>query len=280
VLQKLSVDHGGRITKEAIESYLKGQGVQTKPKATVGPEGEFTAETCSAIRMRIADNMVKSKSKIPHAHNGIAVDVTHIIEYRDKHKDEFKKQNGVSLTFLSLIQPALINAIQKFPMVNASYDDSHTPHQIKLFKHINLGVAVGTEQGLVIPVIKDIGNLSFNDFNAQLNDKIERAQNQKLKPDDLMGGTIIFNNFGFFGTQIGVQVIGYPMAATLGMSVIEKRVVPVDDKIVIRTMCDFILSFDHRVMDGRETGLFLALLKKEVEALKFEHVQWGKTPVL
>lgn len=270
-LQRLAAkDPAGRVTKEAIEAFLGGA-----PKKA-GPEGEYTVQTCSAIRMRIADNMVRAKTKIPHAHNGIAVDMTQVITYRDKHKDEFKRKNGTNLNLLSLIYPALVKCIQDFPTVNASYDDTREPHRIKLFKQINLGVAVGTEHGLVIPVVRDIGRLGFNEFNVKLNDVVERAQKQTLKPDDLIGATIIFNNFGFFGTQIGVQIIGYPMSTTLGMSVIEKRVVAVDDKPAIRTMCDFVLSFDHRVMDGRETGLFLSALKKEIESLKFEHVTLKK----
>ncbi len=287
-------DADGRVSKEAIENFISGRGRSGTPREIAGgateisgnthaggsrtaptgssPQGDFETVACSAIRMRIADNMVLSKTKIPHAHNGIAVDLTRVIEFREKNKDSFKQKNGTALNLLSIIYPALIAAIKKVPVVNASYDDSTPKHQIKKFKKINLGIAAGTEHGLVIPVVQDIGSLNFAAFNKTLNDKLERATTQKLMPPDLMGATLIFNNFGFFGTQIGVQVIQYPMAATLGMSVIEKRAVVINDEIKIRTMSDFILSFDHRVMDGRETGIFLATLKKEIEALNFSHV--------
>lgn len=273
----------GRVTKEAIENYISG-GAQVStssaqaaisqgiPASTGNTQNDFTAVPCSAIRMRIADNMVLSKSKIPHAHNGIAVDITHVVEYREKNKDAYKSKNGTNLNFLTLIYPALIAAIKKTPVVNASYDDTKQPHQIKLFNKINLGVAVGSENGLVIPVVHDVASLSAKEFNVTLNDKLDRAQKQKLMPNDLMGATLIFNNFGFFGTQIGVQIIQYPMAATLGMSVIEKRAVVIGNEIKIRTMSDFILSFDHRVMDGRETGIFLSELKRGIENLKFETI--------
>jgi 2-oxoisovalerate dehydrogenase E2 component (dihydrolipoyl transacylase) len=269
----------GRVTIGAIENFVTGR-VGADPR--VGPkapsvqsiplQGDFTAIACSAIRLRIAENMVLSKSKIPHAHNGIAVDVTNVEAYRQKTKDEYKTQNGTNLNFLTLIQPALVAAMKKYPLINSSYHDANPERpEIHVFNKINLGVAVGTEYGLVIPVIPDVAALDTKKFNAVLNDKIARAQSKKLKPDDLMGATLIFNNFGFFGTQMGVQVIQYPLAATLGMSVIEKRVVPIDDKVSIRTCCDFVLAFDHRVMDGRETGLFLSELKKQIESLYEEY---------
>lgn len=267
-LQSLSIKNGGRITKEAIDNYA---GESSTVPASSAAE-EYRIETCSAIRMRIADNMVKSKAKIPHAHNGISVDVTHVVAFRDQNKSTFKSKNGTNLNFLSLIYPALVQAIQKYPVINASYDDSKTPHEIKYFNRIHLGVAAGTEHGLMIPVIHNMDRLDFSQFNSGLNDKLSKAAQKKLMPDDLMGATLIFNNYGFFGTNLGVQVIQYPMAATLGMSAIEKRVVPVGEAIGVRTMCDFVLSFDHRVMDGRETGLFLKELKEGVEALSFDHV--------
>lgn len=266
----------GRVTKDAIENFTgRGRSGTTHQGAAqivdgsrTAPTGEFDTIPCSAIRMRIAENMVLSKSKIPHAHNGIAVDVTNIEAYRKETKDDYKTQNGTNLNFLTLIQPALVSAIQKYPLINASFHDVNPAKpEIRIFNKINLGVAVGTEHGLVIPVITDVAALDAKKFNAVLSDKIARAQNKKLMPDDLMGATLIFNNFGFFGTQMGVQVIQYPLAATLGMSVIEKRVVPIDDEVRIRTCCDFVLAFDHRVMDGRETGLFLSELKKQIESL-------------
>lgn len=282
-------DAEGRVTKTALDEFLSGGVVSnlkshvaasnvktfTAPKPQEIASDAYRVEPCSAIRMRIADNMVQSKLKIPHAHNGIAVDVTRVVDFRETQKNVFKKSHGVNLNFLSLIYPVLVAALQKFPMINASYDDSTNPHQIKYFNHINLGVAVGSEHGLVIPVVKNIESLSFREFNQKLSELLDKAQTRKLKPDDLMGATLIFNNFGFFGTNLGVQVIQYPMAATLGMGTIEKRVVPVNDgtAIGIRTMSDLVLSFDHRVMDGRETGQFLKFLKEGIENLDFSHVK-------
>ncbi len=265
-----------RVTVDALKNYKRDSSKPATPKATsIKPQthsDNVRIVPCSPIRQRIAENMVISKSKIPHAHNGIAVDLTHVVAFRDKHKEAFKKKYNTNLNLLSLIYPALVKAIQIVPVINASYDDTSAKHVIKIFENINLGVAAGTENGLVIPVVSNIGSLSFVDFNKNLNDKLDKASRQKLMPQDISGATLIFNNFGFFGTQIGVQVIQYPMAATLGMSTIEQRVVPYKEGIAIRTMCDFILSFDHRVMDGRETGIFLAELKKGIENLDFSHI--------
>lgn len=272
----------GRITKDMLEAYIKTGGSNTSGAAArsdagvaerlanTTATGDVRIEKCSAIRMRIADNMVLSKSKIPHAHNGIAVDVTRVVSHRDRIKEAYRNKHGVNLNFLTLIAPALIRAIKDFPMINASYDDSTNPHQIKYFNRINLGVAAGTSHGLVIPVIAGADALTSLEFNRTVGDKLARAEARKLKPDDLSGATLIFNNYGYFGTGLGVQVIQYPMAATLGMSAIEKRVVPVGENIGVRTMCDFVLSFDHRVMDGRETGMFLKQLKDGIEGLTFD----------
>ncbi|OVE82076.1 hypothetical protein BVY03_02155 [bacterium K02(2017)] len=279
VLIKIAHDNvENRVTKNAIERVILNNApaanqISSTPKSLTAPklppaDTDFSTQTCSAIRMRIADNMVLSKAKIPHAHTGITADLTDIIAFRDQHKESFKQKNQTSLNLLSLIYPALVNAIKEIPIINASYDDSQEPHHIKIYNKINLGIAVGTEHGLVIPVLKDIGSLNFKEFNTKLADLVSRAQKKKLMPNDLTGSTLIFNNYGFYGTQMGVQVIQYPLAATLGMGAIEQRVVPINGEIKIRTMSDYVLSFDHRVMDGRETGMFLSKLKSELESLK------------
>lgn len=267
-LEKLaSQNPDGRVTLAAIASASSSPVVAaTGPVSkTPSPSSAYHAEPCSPIRMRIAENMVLSKSKIPHAHTGLAVDVSRVIKYRDSIKNDFKSRSGDNLSFLSLVYPAIIGAIRKHPVVNASYVDSTSPHEIRIFEKINLGVAVGTEHGLFIPVIHDIASLSRDAFNKVLNDLIRRAHARKLTVDELTGATLIFNNFGFYGTSIGVQVISYPLAATLGMGVIEKRVVPVGEAITIHDMADFVIAFDHRVMDGRDAGLFLSEIKSGIE---------------
>lgn len=270
-----------RVTKEAILALVdpsqsgeraftireRRSGGAIKPIVPPDPNTEYALLPFSPVRMRIAENMALSKQKIPHAHTGLTVDVTKVVEFRDANKEAFKKKFGTNLNYLSLFYSAIAKAVKKFPSVNASFVENGDKPEIRLFNRVNLGIAVGSEYGLIIPVMKGIENMGFMQFNADLNDKIERGMKKKLKPEDYMGPTLIFNNFGFFGTTIGVQIIQYPLAATLGMGVIEKRVIPHQGGIAVRDVADFFLAFDHRILDGREAGLFLSTLKKEIEDL-------------
>lgn len=279
VLQKLAAGHEeGRVTKDAIEDYLKTKNIPLAPQSgsALRPVNTGSQETdaykvqpYSPIRLRIAENMALSKSKIPHAHTGLTIDVTAVVEFREKNKEAFAKKQGVGLNFLSLIFPALQSAIKKFPVVNASFVDKGAQSEIRLFKQINLGVAVGSDTGLIIPVVKGVESMGFEQFNAALNDKITRSKQQKLKPDDFTGTTVIFNNFGFYGLNMGVQIIQYPLSATIGMGAIERKVVPVGESIGIRHMANFFLAFDHRIIDGLEAGSFLTELKKGIEGIDF-----------
>lgn len=284
ILQKLAAaSPEGRVTKETIENYLRGKKIPAgtvsgravvaeKSSVTGGGPVDYSVQPYSPIRLRIAENMALSKSKIPHAHTGLSVDVTNIVEFRDKNKTAFAKKHGMNLNFLSLIFPALLNAIKKYPVVNASFVDKGAQSEVRLFKHVNLGVAVGSDAGLIIPVVKNAEAMDFQKFNAALNDKINRGKSNQLKPDDFTGTTVIFNNFGYFGLNMGVQIIQYPLSATLGMGAIERKVVPVGDKIGIRQIANFFLAFDHRIIDGLEAGRFLTELKNGIEGAIFEFV--------
>lgn len=290
-LIQLSQGHPeARVTKEAILGLVGNDNISTRPQTiqerrqgesgesivtnigAAGPEGmanqEYTVQPYSPIRLRIAQNMTLSKQKIPHAHTGLSIDLTNLVEFREKHKKAFKQKHGMNLNYLTLMQQAFVTAIKKFPSVNSSFVDGEKP-EIRMFNHINLGVAVGSEHGLVIPVIKETEKKSFLEFNASLNDKTSRAQNKKLMPEDYQGATLIFNNFGYFGITMGVQIIQYPLCATLGMGAIEDRVVPHLGGIAVRKMADLFIAFDHRILDGREAGLFLSEIKKQIETSEF-----------
>lgn len=285
VLQKLAAANPeGRVTRETIENYLCDKKIPAgvasdvsrsaeKISAGAGSSGDYTVQSYSPIRLRIAENMALSKTKIPHAHTGLSVDVTGVVEFREKNKDAFAKKHGVNLNFLSLIFPALMAAIKKYPVVNASFVDKGTQSEVRLFNHVNLGIAVGSDAGLVIPVVKNAGAMDFQEFNAALNDKMTRSKSNKLKPDDFTGTTVIFNNFGFYGLNMGVQIIQYPLSATIGMGAIERKVVPVGDKIGIRHIANFFLAFDHRIIDGLEAGSFLTEIKKQIEDTTFDFVK-------
>lgn len=247
-----------RVTKTALENHLAGQGAD---KLSV----DIEVRPVSPIRRRIAENMVLSKTTIPHAHTGLAVDVSGLTKWRR----EKKAAIGKDLSYIALIQPALMKAILAYPAVNASFVAEK--NEIHCFKNIHLGVAVGSEQGLVIPVIRQAQKLSYTEFNERLQDIVKRALTQKLRPNEVGGASFIFNNYGYYGTTFGVQIIQPPLSAILGMGAIQRRVVPVgepgEEAVGIRELADFSLAFDHRVMDGREAGLFLSELRRGIESL-------------
>ena len=257
----------GRVTKEAIDEFLKSgkasaKSAQPKPAASKPLTGEgYEVLPFSPIRLRIAENMVKSKQTIPHAHTGLTVDMTNVLKFREAHKDEFQKKHGVGLNLLTLILPTLTQAISAYPALNASYVGEGQSAEIRLFRSINLSVAIGTESGLMTPVIKNVASLSPGEFAKKMKDLVDRANRKKLMPDDFSGTTFLFNNFGYFGLNSGVQVIQYPLAATLGMGALEKKVVPFGEGIAIRDTANFFLAFDHRVIDGLEAGKFLTMIK-------------------
>lgn len=277
VLQSLGAAHPeGRITKETIEDFVKSGAVPKNTNQTQGAaksassaDQGYDVMPFSPIRLRIAENMTKSKQTIPHAHTGLTVDMTNVVKYREANKESFQKKNGVSLSLLTLMLPTLIKAIRAFPGVNASYVGEGSSAEIRLFKSINLSLAVGTEAGLMTPVIKNVQALSVVDFAQKMKDVVDRASRKKLMPDDFSGTTFLFNNFGYFGLNSGVQVIQYPLAATLGMGCLEKKVVPLGEGIAVRDTANFFLAFDHRVIDGLEAGQFLTMIKESLENFAF-----------
>lgn len=275
---------GGRITKENILKYLDSKKTEMITSAPYESSTDFELIACSPIRSRIAEHMVLSKKTIPHAHINLSIDVTRVVEIRNQLKDSFKKKNGVSLGYLPLIFPSLKKAILAYPLVNASFQDNPNAQAIKVYKKINLGIAVDTEKGLYIPVLKDAGSKNFVGFARDLEELLNRAKKNQLNVSELTGVTFTFNNYGFFGTEMGVQIILPPQSTTLGMGAIQKRpwVVPssqseregatrapkIEDEIKIRWISEFTLAFDHRVIDGRDAGLFLLELKKLLENAK------------
>lgn len=252
---------GGRVTKKDFEGFLKG--TTTSPyQSSLTEDGVIP---CSPIRLRTAQNMVLSKQTIPHAHTGLAVDMTRLIEYREKNKAAFERDHGVPLGLLTLIAPALVKAVAEVPSVNASFVDKGGQKQIVLHRKINLGIAIDTDRGLYIPVLPDIASKDRLHFARDLEALLKRAQDNKLTVDDLTGMSMTFNNFGFFGTTLGIQVVPPGQSSILGMGKIEKQPWVVGDCVGIRQVANFVLAFDHRVMDGRDAGRFLSSLKNSLE---------------
>jgi len=259
---------GGRVTKKDVLAAI-----ETGTSSTESPSPQETASLedqiikPSAIRRMIAEHMVKSTSEIPHAWSAIEVDVTGMVAWRAANKSSFEKQYGVRLTYLPLTLSAVSRALKSNPRINSSWVDGN----IVLKGAINVGVAVATNEGLVVPVVRDAVNASILNLARRLDQVIERARNGKMTLDDASGGTFTLNNTGVLGSIWGGAIINHPQAAILTTEAIVKRPIVVSnngqDTVEIRSMMNICLSFDHRIVDGAESSSFLQAVKTELEAI-------------
>ena len=295
---------GGRITKNDILSFVENRGaapaqpaapspgaaqpaaaasnpvaparapqplkVSAGAESEVGPppfaEGDrYEIEPMSAMRRRIAERMVESRRISAHVTSFMEVDYTRTARVRDELKGEYLKRDGVKLTFLPFIMKAVIEGIKKWPIINSSVWGD----QIVYKKEINIGVAVALDWGLIVPVVRDTDEKSLLGLARSVNDLGERARNKQLKPDEVQGGTFTITNPGIFGGLIGTPIINQPQVAILGVGVIKKRPVVVDDAIAIRQIGLLALSFDHRVVDGAVADQFLATLRDVIETAEY-----------
>jgi pyruvate dehydrogenase E2 component (dihydrolipoamide acetyltransferase) len=188
------------------------------------------------------------------------VDFHRLAQLREKKKGEYEK-NGTKLTYTALIARATVDALRKFPLVNASIDGDNIVYK----KDINLGIAVALDQGLIVPVIRNADEKNLMGLSRALEDLAARARSKKLNPDEVQGGTFTITNPGVFGAVYGLPLINQPQVAILGVGAIEKRAVVVNDAIAIRPTCHLSLGYDHRLIDGAEAGRFLSYLKERLE---------------
>jgi 2-oxoglutarate dehydrogenase E2 component (dihydrolipoamide succinyltransferase) len=238
-------------------------------QAEAGPqpfaEGDrVEIEPMSIMRRRIAERMVESRHISAHVTSFMEVDFSKTAKLRDGLKGEFEG-DGVKLTFMPFIIKAVIEGIKKWPIVNSSVWGD----QIVYKKDINVGVAVALDWGLIVPVIRGADEKSLLGLARAVNDLGERARKKQLKPDEVQGGTFTITNPGSFGGWAGTPIINQPQVAILGVGVIKKRPVVVDDAIAIRQIGVFGLSFDHRIIDGAVADQFLATLRDVIEAAEY-----------
>jgi 2-oxoglutarate dehydrogenase dihydrolipoamide succinyltransferase (E2 component) len=267
---------GGRVTKKDILSYIKSDKkapqAQAKPEAQPAPLIPAVSPGVSGdgieiipmdhIRKKIAEHMVHTVHTSPHVGLFIEVNMSNIYQIRTRNKDTFLKKEGVKLTYMPFVAEAIVKTLKEFPHVNASIDGENI-----LVKHfINLGIAVATEQGLIVPVIKNTDNLNLTGIARAINDLATRARIRKLKPDEVSGGTFSISNFGVYGTTIGFPLINQPQVAILGVGALKKRPVVINDAIAIRPMMNISLSFDHRLIDGALGAEFLQRAKEHLES--------------
>jgi 2-oxoglutarate dehydrogenase E2 component (dihydrolipoamide succinyltransferase) len=273
---------GGRITKEDALRYLSVHGPGSAAAKTAAPSSAATpalaasTQTFSELRgqrvpltkMRaiIAGRMVESVATSPHVYTVYKVDMTRVARIRAREKSRFELSHGIKLTFMPFIAVAAVEALRKFPIVNATLEEG----SIHYHANINLGIAVALEWGLIVPVIKQAEERGFAEIAKSMNDLALRARTKKLLPEEVMGGTFTLTNSGVFGGEFGTPIINQPESAILAIGGLKKEPVVLtdadgNDSIAIRSMQHFCLGFDHRTIDGADSGKFMSAFKKVLE---------------
>jgi 2-oxoglutarate dehydrogenase E2 component (dihydrolipoamide succinyltransferase) len=212
------------------------------------------------MRKKIAEHMLLSKQTSAHVHSVFHVNFSHIEKIRHERKEDYERL-GAKLTYMAFITKAVIDALRRHPIVNASLEGDNIVYK----KDVNIGIAVALDAGLIVPVIRNADEKNLLGLSRAIADVAERARAKQLKPEEVQGGTFTITNPGQFGAQFGMPIINQPQVAILGVGTIEKRPVVVDDAIAIRTMAYLTLGFDHRLIDGAVADQFMADVKKQLE---------------
>src|SRR5882672_2494876 len=259
---------GGRVTKKDVVDFAaKAKAAPAAaPAPTATPSAGDQVVPLTRVRRLIAENMVRSKTTIPHAWQAQEADMSGVVANRAANKAAFQKQEGFSLTYLPYVMAAAASALREHPQVNATFNET----ELIIHRDINLGVSVGLEDTLVVPVVRRADGLSLAGLARAVNDIATRARNKQLKADDLAGATFTVNNSGTFGTLFSYSVINPGQAGILTMEAIVDRPVAVDGMIGIKPMMYLCFSFDHRVLDGLQAARFLTSCRKWLEAVTAE----------
>jgi 2-oxoisovalerate dehydrogenase E2 component (dihydrolipoyl transacylase) len=263
---------GGRVTKKDVLRAIEGDGTRTSGPAqpSAAPSEGDQAVPLSRIRRLIADNMTRSKQTIPHAWQTQEVDMSGVVANRNANKRRFQEQEGQSLTYLPYVIKAAAAALREHPEVNATFGGE----EILVHRDVNIGVSVGLEDTLVVPVIRRADGLSLAGIARAVADMAQRARDKKLRADDLAGATFTVNNSGTFGTLFSYSVINPGQAGILTMEAIVERPVAVQGLIGIKPMMYLCFSFDHRVLDGLQAARFLTSCRKGLEEVSAETPIW------
>src|SRR5437667_2511821 len=270
---------GGRITKQDIMAFLErteatapGASAPAPARAPQPPAPAAPApipgDLVPATQMRkiIAQRMIESRRTSAHVHSMFEVDLTRIVNLRNKLKAGFEQRHGARLTFMPFFVRAAIIALQQFPIVNASMEGE----SIRYHRHVNMGIAVALDWGLIVPVLKNADDLNFLGLQRGITDLGERARNKKLKPEEVEGSTFTITNPGQFGAVSGLPIINQPNSAIMGVGGIAKAPLVVtdadgNDSIAIRSVVHLTLGYDHRLIDGAVADQFMALVKRTLE---------------
>jgi 2-oxoglutarate dehydrogenase E2 component (dihydrolipoamide succinyltransferase) len=262
---------GGRVTKEDVVNKVAGAPAASpapavaKPAApaVVIPQGDRTEQRVpmSRLRARIAERLVQSQSTAAILTTFNEVNMGPVMAMRNTYKEKFEKEHGVKLGFMSFFVKAAVHALKKYPIVNASIDGN----EIVYHGYYDIGIAVGSERGLVVPILRDADQMSIASIEKKIAEFGQKAKDGKLTIEDLSGGTFSISNGGVFGSMLSTPIINPPQSAILGVHATKERPVVENGQIVIRPMNYLAMSYDHRIIDGREAVLALVAMKEALE---------------
>ncbi len=246
----------GRLTKEDVFNFMNNPSAKT-----ISSKEREEVVKMSKIRKTIATRLKESQNTAAILTTFNEVDMSEIMKVRESKKEDFMERYNVKLGFMSFFVKAVVSSLQEFPAVNAEIRDENIIYK----NHFDIGIAVGTEKGLVVPVLKDADTMTFGDIEQKIVELSTKAKEGSLTMDDLTGGTFTISNGGVYGSMLSTPIINRPQSGILGMHNIQKRAVVVDDEIVIRPMMYLAFSYDHRIIDGKESVGFLVSIKNLLE---------------
>ncbi len=258
----------GRITKSDVMAYLKSHSDEDVAPAdaapavpVAGPSRTEQRVPMNRLRARIAERLVEAQRNAAMLTTFNEVDLSEVIELRKRYKESFEKEHGVRLGFMSFFAKASVEALKRFPVVNASVEGS----DIIYHDYFDVGIAVSTDRGLLVPVLRDVDQLSFAQIESDIAAFGSKAREGTMSMEDLTGGTFTITNGGVFGSMLSTPILNPPQSAILGMHAIQERPMVIDGEIRIRPMMYLALTYDHRIIDGREAVQFLVTVKQCLE---------------
>jgi 2-oxoglutarate dehydrogenase E2 component (dihydrolipoamide succinyltransferase) len=260
----------GRITKADVLAHLEKSAEKNEPSPAPSTEEKpecpseedrVERKPLSPIRKRIAKHLVAAKQSTAMLTTFNEIDMTEVMAVRAHYKDAYQKKFGVSLGFMSFFAKACAAALKEFPEINAFIEGD----DIVYHHYVHMGVAIGAKRGLVVPVIRNVEKKTYADIEKSIVDFVEKIEQNRLELTELEGGTFTISNGGVYGSLLSTPILNMPQSGILGMHKIEKRPVVIDDEIVIRPMMYVALSYDHRIVDGREAVSFLKRIKELIE---------------
>jgi 2-oxoglutarate dehydrogenase E2 component (dihydrolipoamide succinyltransferase) len=261
----------GRVTKSDVMSFLKsddsGNVTPGDPEPMAGDslvaglERTEQRVAMTRLRARIAERLVDAQQTAAMLTTFNEVDLTEVMALRKRYRDSFEKKHGVRLGFMSFFAKAAVEALKQFPVVNASVEGT----EIIYHNYFDIGIAVSSDRGLMVPVIRDVDQMTFAEFEGALNDVASKAQAGTISMEDLTGGTFTITNGGIFGSMMSTPILNQPQSAILGMHSIQQRPMVVDGDIVARPMMYLAMTYDHRIIDGKEAVQFLVSVKEQLE---------------